>query len=111
MFYTYLQNNSGGDYIIDDSVCPYLIIEADSEAESDEIALSLGVYFNGCEKGLDCSCCGDRWWGASQESESPMIYGTIPEEYNPVLISKGEVYCRVYYKNGNVDEHKVRLCQ
>ena len=21
----------------------------------------MGVYFDGCDIGLDCSCCGDRW--------------------------------------------------
>ena len=26
-----------------------------------------GVYFDGVEKGRDCACCGDRWYGAYEE--------------------------------------------
>ena len=57
LFYTYRQNNSGGNW-----VGPvYVIVEAASPEEADDIACAHGVYFNGVKEGWDCACCGDRW--------------------------------------------------
>lgn len=66
MWYEFSQNNSGGSFVVDENVCHRLFIEANSAKEAEDKALGLGVYFDGCEIGLDCSCCGDRWyrlWG------------------------------------------------
>ena len=46
-FYTFSQNNSGGDFIIDDDVAEYVIIEADNGDEALNIAENVGLYFNG----------------------------------------------------------------
>lgn len=62
-FYNFDQNNSGGSFVhqpesgIGYNVC----IEAESMQEAIDKAESIGLYFNGCEYGQDCSCCGDRW--------------------------------------------------
>lgn len=61
MFYLFSQNNSGGSFIVNDKVCHRLFIEADDEGEALQIAESLGCYWDGVNKGLDCPCCGDRW--------------------------------------------------
>ena len=53
-FYEYNQNNSGGSFIVDKNLCHRLMIEADEQHLADRIAISLGVYFNGCYEGLDC---------------------------------------------------------
>lgn len=66
-FYEFTQNNTGGVFEINDKVCHRLFIEANSADEANEIAKGLGVYFDGCSKGLDCSCCGDRWYEVYQE--------------------------------------------
>jgi hypothetical protein len=29
--------------------------------KANDKALELGIYFDGCYKDVDCSCCGDRW--------------------------------------------------
>ena len=63
MFYLINQNNSGGFFDVTDTLCHRLIIEADSEREALYKAEELGCYWNGVERGLDCSCCGDRWSG------------------------------------------------
>lgn len=57
-WWRYYQNNSGGNWI-----GPQLVyIEAASLNAANEAAQSLaGVYFNGCDSGEDCDCCGDRW--------------------------------------------------
>ena len=60
-FFKYSQNNSGGNFHVDDKICHNVIIEAESASEADDIAESLGCYFDGCSTGRDCSCCGDRW--------------------------------------------------
>lgn len=63
-FYEVTQNNSGGSFDVDATVCHRLFIEANSENEADEIAENLGCYWNGVENDRDCSCCGDRWYGS-----------------------------------------------
>jgi hypothetical protein len=61
-FYNFDQNNSGGSFVVDNDLCHRLYIEADSADEATAIAESMGVYFDGCESGMDCECCGDRWY-------------------------------------------------
>ena len=60
MFYTFKQNNSGGSFVIDDKVDVYVVIEANSSTHANERAVDIGIYFDGCYRGRDCSCCGDR---------------------------------------------------
>lgn len=61
MFYNFNQNNSGGVFEVNDTVCHQLYIEADSFDEAISKAEELGCYWDGVYKGLDCPCCGDRW--------------------------------------------------
>ena len=62
--YRYYQNNSGGG---DDEDLPKLLfVEANSADEANTRAVSIGVYFDGCDSGEDCDCCGDRWARASE---------------------------------------------
>ena len=68
-FYEFSQNNSGGGFDTDDDLCHRLFIEANDAEQANEIAEGLGVYFNGCDNGQDCSCCGDRWYECD-ESDS-----------------------------------------
>ena len=108
-FFTYHQNNSGGSFEIDNHVALFVIIEADTWQEADEIAIEKGLYFDGCQKGVDCSCCGDRWysaeWGGTP-TDKPSIYGKDP--YNYATDSDrikweehGQPYDHIYYKYGN----------
>ncbi len=72
-FYTYNQNNSFGRF----DGPEYVIVRASSFEEANEKAIKkAGVYFNGCESGIDCRCCGDRWNEPWECSESPKIYDT-----------------------------------
>jgi len=65
-FYEITQNNTGGSFDVNDKVCHRLFIEADSKDEATNIAESLGCYWNGVDSGIDCSCCGDRWYGSNE---------------------------------------------
>ena len=111
MFYHYNQNNSGGSFDEDDKVCRHVIIEAAGPVSADLKAEEIGIYFNGCDTGQDCPCCGDRWstaWG--EGTEEPMLYGGMPiqdYEYATSFSGAGEVYCRIYYADGLIAEHRV----
>lgn len=84
MFYTYRQNNSGGNFHIKptDGICEYVIIEANSADDANERAEDIGLYFDGCRSGYDCKCCGDRWHSADEyeATEQPERYGNLVEE-------------------------------
>lgn len=74
-FYTFSQNNSGGQF--DENLSQYVIIEASSAKEANRKAREIGVYFNGIDEGYDCECCGDRWVEVCEEdaTEKPSVYG------------------------------------
>jgi hypothetical protein len=78
-FYEFNQNNTGGSFATDSEVCHRLLIEANSEDEAILKAESMGVYFNGVDEGMDCPCCGDRWYFPS-EVEFPYAYGSFGEK-------------------------------
>ena len=110
MFYTYIQNNSGGSFKITKKIKHYVIIEADSAKEADEKAESIGLYFDGVKKGIDCPCCGDRWHEAYslgvgiEGTKEPEIWGQSALKYlkeKEWSLWKEEAI--VYYKNGKVE--------
>lgn len=111
MFYTFSQNNSGGSFEFDehDGITEWVIVEADSAKEAVDRASYIGLYFNGCQKGIDCPCCGDRWtnWLDDDDgTEVPSIYGTLIEEYHPMarwFKEHDDWTIAVHYKDGNVE--------
>lgn len=78
-FFTFHQNNSGGSFFGPE----YVIIEADSADEANEIAMDHDVYFDGVHHGNDCPCCGDRWYPVDDDdaTDKPEIYGKDPAEH------------------------------
>lgn len=77
-FWHFNQNNSGGSFIQDheNGISHHVVIEAESATQANEIAESIGIYFNGCSDGRDCDCCGDRWSSAYGEGDKkPSVYG------------------------------------
>lgn len=68
MYYIFDQNNSGGSFDVNDNVAEYVIIEANNNEEANDKAEDIGIYFNGVNQGLDCDCCGDRWYPTSEFS-------------------------------------------
>lgn len=100
MFYTFAQNNSGGQFILkNNKISEYVIIEADSDIEANKKAEDIGIYFDGCDKNIECDyCCGDRWYRADSYDgkNEPLIYGESPEFYKPYT---NGMYCIIYYKN------------
>ena len=61
-FYTFRQNNSGGRFKQNNEVDIKVVIEANNAEHANKRAEEIGIYFDGCSKGIDCPCCGDRWY-------------------------------------------------
>lgn len=68
-FFEFDQNNSGGNFVIDDErgLGPSVWIEAADADSANAKAENIGIYFDGCQYGRDCDCCGDRWHRAWRE--------------------------------------------
>lgn len=111
-FYLIEQNNSGGYYQIYDKLCRKLIIQAEDNKLALEKAEALGCYWGGAKKGIDCSCCGDRWESRTNLIELGDLYNSI-EEYAQSVSNeairikdknKDKPVTRIFYANGEVKE-------
>jgi len=109
MFYTFRQNNSGGSFDFDEDagITHFVIVEAEKSSSANSIAENIGLYWNGCETGDDCGCCGDRW-NKSYESDAekkPSYYGkeltsdTFKSGENYIWMKEGKEAC-VHYLDG-----------
>jgi hypothetical protein len=78
-FFEFSQNNSGGGFDVDDRVTHRVLIEADNAEEATNIGESLGMYWDGCDTGMDCPCCGDRWYRPWSDDGKvfPFTYGSF----------------------------------
>lgn len=104
MFYCFSQNNSGGTFHVDESVGigEYVIIEAADAHHANYLADRLGIYFDGCHSGRDCSCCGDRWDPCDEHYKSaiPTIYGRCLDEQDCISIFRENIF--IHTQDGNV---------
>jgi hypothetical protein len=111
-FFHFSQNNSGGsfDFSLDDGITHHVVIEARDAEDANVIAVQKGLYFDGCNFGRDCSCCGDRWYrvgeyGDKGGDEVPSLYGApIPELSEPLTkwMPEGRETA-VHYADGRVE--------
>ena len=55
----------------------HVVVEGTDVKDITRRAEDIGLYWDGCRKGLDCSCCGDRWYPPSYSTldDTPSIYG------------------------------------
>ena len=102
------QNNSGGSFVEDEHLTHRVFIQAETEEEAEAKAFGFGVYYNGVEDGIDCDCCGDRWY-LPEEVSLPQVYANAEtiEEYAQYL-ADNYGWCspeaRLFYKDGSVKE-------
>lgn len=63
-WFEYRQNNSGGSFTYDpqNGISVNVYIQAQDAREADYKAEAIGLYWDGCQSGMDCDCCGDRWY-------------------------------------------------
>lgn len=85
-YFTYNQNNSGGSFSYNEKagIGHFVIVEAIDADHANARAQQIGIYFDGCEIGMDCSCCGDRWsaaWSDEKGTDVPMVYGKTPDDH------------------------------
>ena len=80
-YYTFNQNNTDGYF---KEPAEYIIIEANSAIEANNIAKNNGIYFDGVNKKIDCECCGDRWWKVNENDakKKPTIYNKLANKTN-----------------------------
>lgn len=118
-FFTFNQNNSGGSFT--GPAC-YVIIEARDPDDANRLAERAGLYFNGCDAGIDCSCCGDRWWPiyhTDKGDDKPSIYGDpvaksidsygLRSSTNGIICGEPDIpYARVFYANGKTEDYRAR---
>lgn len=99
MYFTYGQNNSGGLFT---GPAKYVIVWASSPALADRAAEDAGCYFDGCEIGMDCGCCGDRWSRSWENgTKTPMIYNKPAKSFTDSYTMDPEVpTVHIVYKSG-----------
>lgn len=99
----YRQNNSGGSFVEDkERGLGYIVaIEADNAKEANDKAEEIGIYFNGCDYGRDCDCCGDRWFSCDDDDaeSSPNYYGSPLEGF-------WGISSFIHYKDDRIEEIK-----
>jgi hypothetical protein len=107
LFYTYSQNNSGGSFDVDlkTGIAETVIIQAASVEEANAKAENIGLYWNGCDSGIDCECCGDRWsqpW--DDGTPTPEIYGqpVNQENVNKTFCTGLRSAVAVHYYDGRI---------
>lgn len=63
-YFEFTQNNTGGSFDIDDErgIGPRVWIAADDAGHANYRAQRIGLYWDGVSAGMDCPCCGDRWY-------------------------------------------------
>jgi hypothetical protein len=69
--YTFKQNYSHG-YLND--MPKKITVKGENAEEANKLAEEQGVYFDGVINGSDCSCCGDRWSRAIDETKTVILY-------------------------------------
>lgn len=108
-FYSFSQNNSGGSFSKSetDGISEYVIIEAENAKKANDRAEEIGIYFNGCNEGVDCDCCGDRWYSVDESDgeETPSIYGESIEKAEKSTFRES---CFVHYLDGTFKKHELK---
>jgi hypothetical protein len=104
--YEWSQNNSGGVFDTDDQLCHRVVIEAETLDEAEEKAFSLGIYYDGVERGYDCDCCGDRWvrpWVGDEDfDDKESLFDFYQKKTNQYGWTKPDA--RIFFKDGEVKE-------
>ena len=95
-YFKFRQNNSFGHFV----GTPLVFVQADNASDANSIAQDHGVYFNGVADGLDCDCCGDRWFPVSDDDaqDQPSYYSWD----NDVVCKDGDNYMDYSGKNWKI---------
>ena len=100
-FFVYQQHNTGGSWVTTAALSKWVIIEAEDARQANSTAERIGMVFDGVEKGIDCACCGDRWYPARDDDQgiSRMVTG---EGRVKVMADRSSITdTTIYWHNGN----------
>lgn len=97
-FYEYRQNNSGGSFYYDENVCVHVFVEAKNHGEANGRAEALGIYFNGCDSGQDCNCCGDRWYPVDEDDAEESV--ELNMKWDAYWPSEDGTIAVIHYRDG-----------
>ena len=74
-YFKFRQNNSVRSLFVG---TPLVFVQADNAADANQHCTgSRRIYFNGVADGVDCDCCGDRWYPVHDDDaqDQPSSYG------------------------------------
>ena len=104
-YFKFRQNNSFGVF----RGTPLVFVQADNAADANRIAQDHGVYFNGVADGIDCDCCGDRWYPVhdddAQDAPTATSYNMAHDDFITVTYADGDTF------NDFGDVHTVKVIQ
>lgn len=106
-FYEFIQNNSGGSFDFDEDrgITHCVLVEAESVNAAISKAEEIGIYFYGCDAGIDCECCGDRWYKPWRDAGTaePTVYGEHYKEANVGNWMPDGKQIAVHFADGRID--------
>ncbi len=114
-WFDYNQNNSGGRFTVNEDVTYDVFIQAANADAANSRAEDVGIYFDGCAKGFDCYCCGNRWseaygprdsftyhsWKSGEIHCPDMESYAMVTAQNNSWAKPGEPAAILYYANGD----------
>lgn len=104
VFWTYNQNNSGGEYIKNEDIAEFVIIEADDYREANTRAKMIGLNPDAAY----CKCCGKRWSPMNSHDTPngvPKIYDRKVEDY---VSWKPDSHAIIHYKDGRKEKIELK---
>jgi hypothetical protein len=106
-FFAFSQNNSGGSFTHhpEAGIGYYVFIEARDAREANRKAEEIGIYFDGCDSGVDCGCCGDRWHEVCGAGDPvPSAYGTPVESTGAIKNQeRWGLKSYIHYMDGRIE--------
>jgi len=104
-FFTFDQNNSGGsfDHEPNNGIGYCVCVEAIDYVHANARAEQIGVYFDGCDSGRDCDCCGNRWSRAYEYDNGD----SEPTLYDKPLKGGWGIPSYVHYLDGRIEVRPV----
>ena len=97
-YFKFRQNNSFGAF----AGTPLVFVQADNAADANAIAQHNGIYFNGVADGVDCDCCGDRWYPVHDDDAQACSLPRMVTMAVSLVYSDGDNYMDYSGKNWKV---------
>lgn len=112
-FYHYSQKNSFGtfDENTEKGIGTDVIIEAHSAQDANKRAKKIGIYFDGVDKGIDCPCCGDRWYKAYADNEGAISHTINGKALDEIESGDYRKEAYIHYIDGRIERYKFKLSE